>query len=265
MKYIFFLILSFTISSTNGQDLNGIWQGKLTQEPGGCFPEYYIELQIEANNRGINGFSYDYYDTSQYVKLNFSGVYNGSRSRIMISETKVVAEKIPEDCAPCLKTYDLTYSKRNNVETLEGKWVGEDMGTIVGCPPGFIYLKKVASSAFARNFRETAFSQIIIVDSPDVKVDFFDNGIVDGDSVTIFFNNQVAVSNKSLSLSPFTLHFNLQPHIEYEMVLFAESMGTISPTTALVVITSGLKKHNVLISCDNKKNASIKIVYNKKR
>ncbi len=89
--------------------------------------------------------------------------------------------------------------------------------------------------------------------------------MIDGDSISVFFNNQVVVSKMGLSLTPVTLNFTLQPSKEYEMVLFAESMGAISPTTALVVITSGLKRYEVLISSNKKKNSSIKFIYHKKR
>ncbi len=176
----------------------------------------------------------------------------------------MVKERIPEDCTPCLKTYDLIYSKQNNEESLSGKWVGEDMGTIAGCPPGFIYLRKVKKSAFEDRKRETEVTKLFVLDSSELKVDLLDNGVIDGDSISVFFNNQVVVSKKGLSLTPVTLNFTLQPSREYEMVVFAESMGTITPATALVVITSGVRRYEVFISSDEKKNSSIKFIYNKK-
>lgn len=67
MNYFIYIILFLLITELNAQDLNGIWQGKLTQEPGGCFPEYNIELQIQSDNIEIHGISYDYYDTSRLL------------------------------------------------------------------------------------------------------------------------------------------------------------------------------------------------------
>jgi len=265
MKYFIFIILFFQINWVHGQDLTGIWQGKLTQEPGGCFPEYYIELQIQANDKEIGGISYDYYDTTKFVKLNFTGAYAGDKRKITLAENKVVKEQIPEDCIPCLKTYDLSYAKQNNEESLTGKWVGEDMGTIAGCPPGFIYLKKVKKSAFDEKKRQTELAKVFLLDSADVKVDFYDNGVVDGDSVSVFLDNQVIISKKGLSLTPVTATFTLAPSKEYELTVFAESMGSISPTTALVVITCGAKRYEILISSNEEKNSSIKFVYDNKK
>ena len=267
MKYLIaIMLILLQTPAVEGQDLSGVWQGKLTQEPGGCFPEYYIELQIKTVDKEFDGISYDYYDTTQFVKLNFSGVYSGKgKNKILITEKKVVQERIPSDCTPCLKTYDLTYSKENNEESLAGKWVGEDMGTIAGCPPGFIYLKKVKKSAFeVKKVRETVLSKVFILDSPDVKIDFYDNGVIDGDSVSVFFDNKVVISKEGLSLKPITVKFNLLASKEYEMVVFAESMGSFSPNTALVLITSGNKRYELLISSNEEKNSSIKFIYKKK-
>lgn len=265
MKYLIFILLCFVFSAVEGQNLNGIWQGKLTQEPGGCFPEYFIELQIQTNNKEIDGVSYDYYDTTQFVKLNFSGVYSGnSQKKILITEKKVIKERIPSDCTPCLKTYDLSYSKQNNEESLTGKWAGEDMGTIAGCPPGFIYLKKVKKSAFEeKKLRETELAKVFILDSAALKIDFYDNGVIDGDSVSVFFDNKAVISKRGLSLTPLTVNFTLIPSKEYEMVISAESMGSISPNTALVLITSGTKRYEILISSNEEKNSSIKFIYKK--
>ncbi len=266
MKCFFWLSILMSFFSGNAQDISGIWQGKLTQEPGGCFPEYYIELQIKTFNRDLEGISYDYYDTTKYVKLNFTGTLAGSnRKTIMIAEKKILKERIPEDCVPCMKTYNLVYSRQNDEESLSGRWVGEDMGTISGCPPGNIFLRRVKKSAFEeKKVRKTELAKIYYVDSADVHVAFYDNGIIDGDSITVLFDNQVIVSKKGLSLEPIKVNLLLQPAREYQMVVYAESMGTISPNTALVVVTSGSKRYEILLSSNEEKNSSIKFIYNKK-
>ncbi|TDH21423.1 hypothetical protein EXU57_19685 [Segetibacter sp. 3557_3] len=263
MKYLTIFLLLFANINLYAQQLNGIWQGKLTQEPGGCFPEYYIELQIKTTKDGISGVSYDYYNTSNYVKLNFSGTISGNEKKMLITENKVIIEKIPEECVPCLKTYDLTYNRNNGEESLSGKWVGRDMGSITGCPPGLILLKKVNKSAFSNNYREAVLAKVFILDSPTAKIDFYDNGVIDGDSISVYLDNQVVVSRKALSLTPVSIGFTLTPGKEYEMIVFAESMGFITPNTALVVITSGGKRHEIIIAADDQTNAALRFIYRK--
>ncbi len=263
-KLSLLLFAFFLFFSARSQDISGIWQGKLTQESGGCFPEYHIELQIQTFNRDIEGVSYDYYDTTKFVKLNFRGSFTSNKKTITLAEKKVLTERIPEDCVPCLKTYNLVYSKQNNQESLSGRWVGEDMGTIAGCPPGNIFLTRAAKSAFAeKKERKTILAETFIVDSSEVHLAFYDNGIIDGDSITVFFDKQVVVSKKGLSLEPIKVNFTLQPSREYEMVVYADNMGSISPNTALVVVTSGTKRYEILLSSNEEKNASLKFIYRK--
>lgn len=263
--FCFSLFFCTVILNTSAQDINGIWQGKLTMEPGGCFPEYYIELQIKTFNRDIEGVSYDYFDTTKFVKLNFTGTLAGSKKNtITIAEKKILKERIPEDCAPCLKTYNLVYTRQNNEESLSGRWVGEDMGTIAGCPPGNIYLHRAVKSAFEeKKVRKTEVAQTIVVDSADVHVSFYDNGIIDGDSITVFLDNQVLVSKKGLSLVPIKVNFTLQPSREYQMIVYAENLGTMPPNTALVVVTSGTRRYEVLLSSNEEKNSSLRFIYQK--
>ena len=255
MKHLVLFIITLISASATGQDISGIWQGKLTMEPGGCFPEYFIELQIKRSSRDIEGVSYDYFDTTRFVKLNFTGTVEGNAKKtIVISEKSVVTERIPEDCVPCMKTYNLVYNRRNNEESLSGRWVGEDMGTIAGCPPGNIFLRRVTKSAFEeKKIRKTELTHTIYVDEPDVKVAFYDNGSVDGDSITVFYNGQVVVSKQGLSLRPIDFSLKLEPTKEHQMVVFAETMGTIAPNTSVVIITSGTRRYELLTFIERRK------------
>jgi hypothetical protein len=271
-RFVFIQLIScFSFSAvfisvrSSAQNISGIWQGKLTQEPGGCFPEYFIELQIQADHGDIAGISYDYYDTTKFVKLSFWGTTSGGgKKTIKLAEKTILKQQIPEDCIPCMKTYDLTYSRQNNVESLSGKWVGEDMGTIAGCPPGDIFLKRVAKSAFEeKKSRTTELAHIFYVDSPTVNLAFYDNGVVDGDSITVYFDDQTIVAKKGLSLEPIRVQLQLDPSKEHKVVMYAESLGTIPPNTALVVLTSGSARYEVLLSSSTEKNSAIIIICGK--
>jgi len=233
-------------------------------EPGGCFPEYYIELQIEADHGDVSGISYDYFDSSRYVKLSFWGTASGGSKVVRFAEKQILSQQIPEDCVPCMKTYDLRYSRENNVESLTGEWVGQDMGTIAGCPPGKIFLKRAAKSAFEeRRKRATQVAQVCYVDSPVVELAFYDNGEIDGDSITVSLDNQIIVSHQALSLSPIRVQLKLDPSREHEVVMHADNLGKIPPNTALVVLTSGVKRYEVLLSASMEENSSIRIICGK--
>src|SRR3982751_5590815 len=151
MRKIFFLASIMYSCAVAGQDLNGIWQGTLTQGPGGCFPQYHIELQINfiitANT--LSGKAYDYFDKSRYVKLDFIGRYNSTTKRMVIIENDLMESHIPDNCVPCIKTYDLSWSRSGNEEVLIGECKGRQFGSgINDCPAYKIILKRVAKSDF---------------------------------------------------------------------------------------------------------------------
>ncbi len=118
------LLLSLLSLCTQAEDLNGIWKGTLTQGPGGCYPSYFLELQISFTGDRISGKAYDYYDKAHYVKMSFTGRYNAQTHRMVLIEDRVVEADIPLDCQPCMKTYDLDYTRTGNIEQLTGDWKG---------------------------------------------------------------------------------------------------------------------------------------------
>ena len=86
MKYRIFLACFMLLSGmAPAQDINGIWKGRLTMEPGGCFPVYNIELQLQVAGSRITGVSYHYSDTNNYVKESFEGSYKKDSNCISIS------------------------------------------------------------------------------------------------------------------------------------------------------------------------------------
>ena len=134
------LLLLFCCSlSLRGEDLSGIWKGTLTQGPGGCYAQYFLELQINAGENTITGKAYDYYDKAHYVKMSFTGRYNAQTHRLVLIENKILQAVIPVDCQACIKTYDLNYSKKGDEEQLSGDWKGIFSEKNIVCPPGKIW------------------------------------------------------------------------------------------------------------------------------
>ena len=76
--------------SGQAEDLNGIWKGVLTQGPGGCYPRYFLELQINFANDRISGKAYDYYDKAHFVKMSFTGRYNPQTHRLVLIKNRIL-------------------------------------------------------------------------------------------------------------------------------------------------------------------------------
>jgi hypothetical protein len=113
--------------------------------------------------------------------------------------------------------------------------------------------------------REKVVSKEITVDSDSLKVDFYDNGEIDGDSISIFYNDKLIAFNRILSAK--AVHFNvaLDPTREVnEITMFADNLGSIPPNTALMVVTDGKKRYEIPMASNLEKNATLKIKRKKK-
>ena len=93
------------------------------------------------------------------------------------------------------------------------------------------------------------------------KVDLYDNGDIDGDSVSLFYNGKLLLSHKRLSDKPITLTLESGTGKEInELTMYAENLGMIPPNTALMIVTDGDKRYEVRISSDLKKSGTIRFV-----
>ena len=96
------------------------------------------------------------------------------------------------------------------------------------------------------------------VDAGNIKVNLFDNGEIDGDTVTIYHNNRLLVSKARLSQKPVTLNIRVNKDQPYhELVMVAENLGSIPPNTSLMIVTSGDTRQEVFISSSKQKNAKV--------
>lgn len=96
----------------------------------------------------------------------------------------------------------------------------------------------------------------------NISISIFDNGQVDGDTITVFYNNQVILSNHFVSANPFKLNFTLnKSESRHEITVIANSLGSIPPNTAVLIVDAGDKKYRLSASSDMNRNALIVIDY----
>jgi hypothetical protein len=113
--------------------------------------------------------------------------------------------------------------------------------------------------------RENVVSKEITVASDSLKVDFFDNGEIDGDSISIFYNDKLIAFNRILSTKAvhFTVALDSTREIN-EITMFADNLGSIPPNTALMVVTDGKKRYEIPMASNLQQNATLKIRRKKK-
>ncbi|HRN57899.1 MAG TPA: hypothetical protein PLL71_15680, partial [Agriterribacter sp.] len=93
----------------------------------------------------------------------------------------------------------------------------------------------------------------------EFKVDFYDNGEIDGDTISVFYNNKLLLSRQRLTDKPLSLKLKFDTtREENELVMYADNMGAIPPNTALMVVTVAGKRHEVYITSTEKSSGTIR-------
>lgn len=105
----------------------------------------------------------------------------------------------------------------------------------------------------------------IEVESADLLIELYDNGEIDGDTISLFLNNNLILSNQILGLKPISLHIGVDSLKDNELSLFAENLGSIPPNTALLILYDGNIRSEINLTSDMKTNGTIIIRRKKKQ
>ena len=105
----------------------------------------------------------------------------------------------------------------------------------------------------------------VVVDTGTLRLDFYDNAEIDGDSITVLVNKKVIISHQKLSSKPITVFVTIDLSNTFqEIEMVAENLGSIPPNTAVLIITAGDKKYQLFLSSTKSKSAMVRFVYDKK-
>jgi hypothetical protein len=106
--------------------------------------------------------------------------------------------------------------------------------------------------------RKNESMQDIYFKNDSLVLSLYDNGIVDGDTVSVYLNGETIISKQMLKTvaTKKTIYISSQMD-SVQLVLFAENLGTIPPNTGLLTVRDGDEVYQVRFSADLQKNASI--------
>jgi len=123
----------------------------------------------------------------------------------------------------------------------------------------------VVSSNLKFEHRVNSVIKTIPIKNETFTVDFYDNGEIDGDSISVFYNGKLVLSHKRLTNKPITLTLTADPDKKVnELVMYAENLGEIPPNTALMVVRDGDNRYEARITSDTEKNGTIRFSYSLK-
>ena len=126
-------------------------------------------------------------------------------------------------------------------------------------------LQPLKTAAADLALRKTEIIRDINFKADSLVLSLYDNGEVDGDTVSVLVNGQLVIARKGLTTNAIktTVYATGGFGDSLQVVMYAENLGRIAPNTGLLVVEDGEEKYQVRFEGDYQKNAAI--VFRRKR
>ena len=120
--------------------------------------------------------------------------------------------------------------------------------------------KKIIPPAAAEiSLREIETIRTVEIVQDSLVFSLYDNGTVDGDTVSVLLNGNVIMPRVGLLEKAFNKTIYLTPEMgdSINIIMYAENLGSIAPNTGLLVVRDGSINYEIRFSGDLKKNSAI--------
>ena len=244
----------------------GKWTGYLSQSDRDY--GFFFAMEFYPDGTGISQIISDTEGGNAY--MDFQWQLNDSSGQVHFSEQAIKSRSVP-GWRWCLKTATLTPDSTHSAWTLAGQWSGHIPDPPSGpCAPGFLYLEKPKPEFSPRSVqatplpyeqktnRQVEVQRTLEVKRKEVKIKIWDNGIVDGDVLTLFLNGEQIVKNYRVTRKKLTIPVTLEQTNNY-IILHAINTGSISPNTVAVSVDDGTRDQVVILSSNLSTSGAIMV------
>ena len=227
-----------------------------------------VELFL-YNDSLLTGTTHLYYKNNKYEHYTVQGKYNKKDSTVMFVEDSTISLKLGFMSKNCLGKYQTKLILNDTIMSLQGKWKDKSSSILFRCPTTTVFLSKkinlnkkdIKSDIEKGNERTTDIQSLIEIDKKDadsIKVEIYDNGEIDNDTISLYHNNYLIIERKMISTKPLTFYINITANNPItKLKLIAESIGTIPPCTALMIITTKSKRYEINLKSDFYRNGVV--------
>lgn len=155
---------------------------------------------------------------------------------------------------------DVSISKNTDQSEEKNKVIQYNIESKPNIQDEISMIRKISNSEREKLTERThQFIKTIDVSGNSFRLEIYDNGQVDGDTVTIFLNEKLLVPAKKLTTSPITLDIKIDNDEDiYDLVMYAENMGTIPPNTAIMIVTTSTNRYEVNITSTEQTSGAVR-------
>ncbi|MBS1928551.1 MAG: hypothetical protein IT254_06575 [Chitinophagaceae bacterium] len=296
---LFFFTLTFIIGKiypASAQEISGTWIGNyqknlLTTQP----LQLVVELSV-YNDSIVTGLSHLYYNRNKYEHYRVRGKFNRKDSTIYFKEDSTIAVYLGTMSSNCLGNYTMKLYYTDSSMVLTGKWKDNDR-SFLHCPTTGVFLVKklppklkqvsaekeevlsrpdkdkneqeavsvtntIPESVTQREPEIQKLLEYDVYEKDSVLISIYDNGEIDGDSVSVYFDGRPILMKSRISDKPLQFYVNLDPaQLTHRLVMVGESMGSIPPCTALMIVKTRKNRYEMNLSSNFTKNAVLEFFF----
>lgn len=181
--------------------------------------------------------------TTQPVTNNNTVGQQQTNAAVTKPDTKPAEQKPLTPVAPAQQQTSITTIGNSVIDNTSGKPVVTFKQPIINNP---VLVK-----------RQTEIIDALELSGDSVILSLYDNGEIDGDTVSVFLNNELIISKIGLTANAFKKTIPINSGETIQLTLFAENLGRIPPNSGLLVITTNNERYQVHFTSTLNKNASV--------
>ena len=296
MKAVYLIFVCFLmICRSNAQTVSGHWYGIGKVAMPGEHSSYLSELMIKQKGNIVTG-ELQYYFRDSLFKVKVNGSFN-TRTRqlvfkpipfiyylstntktgidciltgnftLLVNRTEsILTGAFESDAAHRFTNPDIQYRFKYSTDTSTLK--PETFTTQIDLPADTITTQNIISRKDAPPIiieprflkREKSIVREIEVHENSLRIELYDNGAIDHDTVSIYLNDQLLFKDVPTTQSAFRRTIVLDSTMDiHEISMYAENLGTIPPNTAIMILNDGKKRHELILTSDLNKTATIRL------
>ena len=101
-------------------------------------------------------------------------------------------------------------------------------------------------------------------DEDSIMLRLYDNGVIDGDVITLVINGRIVLDKVKLSAQAIELPLIATTSYSFQVEFFAENLGEIPPNTGLVVLSGNSRQSEVVFSSNLQKTSAFRVILREK-
>ena len=286
--FVLFFHILFFVFTASAQNVSGKWYGIGNVDKHDDANNYLFELILIQKGDKVTGYI-NYFFRDAYFSNNISGSYNSETHYLELNRFPILYYRTtnPGTGVDCRMEGGFKFVASKIESTLTGSFESDIFHRFTAPPIKVRFIKqpkdappikevlkpvvveeedpwqkKIEHQALIQaQMRRKQLIQTLDISDDSVKVELYDNGVFDYDTVTVLYNNKLVAYKRLLQVkTPITFYVTVDSvETKNDLVMFAENLGQIPPNSGLMIITDKTHRYEVPFESDYIKNALVRL------